>query len=469
MFRTFSSRAADLIGRRSAQRSSLLLCVLLPLIGVSAAAAPPPDDDKPDVKKSLVQLRAYLPTIRHKALLDSQRQYVADLEQSLERYEVFVGAGLTNQPQKGLVEEGLLRERIRLLRRDRDYRDSLDQFTLRFDLNAERRRKMEDAALSPLTDLFRRFEDLSHDVEAANYELVKMGSIEDAAKLRPALVKLLTTSALVKDTSLPKRIRKDWDEWEKIDNIEKVEERISKVEEDHGDLYGRLGELAGKGKELPQADRQRLEDLSFARDLGHLEYSLRVYEKQPWKDLKEERRRRREKDKGYHRVARYGDALFNNAFLERFHQLHQSWPKLVPIRFNDMDLLTLDQDKAEQTVNAMLKTPDAQRAGRSKARQLFALAAVYRFQQRLFHLSQTHKENIVFQQAGSARTGSSVSPPRLVGPVAQRPQLSDPYAAEPFLRAQASYAEAREQLLQTWIDYQIVRLDLYADLGLSPP
>ncbi|HEY7428675.1 MAG TPA: hypothetical protein VH682_30880 [Gemmataceae bacterium] len=470
MLRTFSSRAAHSIYRHLARESGVLLYVLLPFFAVSAVAALPPDNDKTDVKKSLVQFRAYLPTIRHKALLDNQRRYVADLERSLELYEVYVAGGLTNQFQKGLVEEGLLKERIRLLQRDRDYRDSLDQFTLRFDLNAERRRQMENAAVSPLANLFRRFVDLSQDAEAADYALIKMGSIEDATKLRPALVKLLTTSALVKDTSLPKHSDKDWGEWEKIDDIEKLLKRRSKVQKDSDDLRQRQAELKAEGKELPRADRQRLEDLLFASDFGYLELELRSYERQP-RDLREkEGRRLLEKNNRFLRVARSGLALLDWAIHERLDRLGRSWPKLAPIRVQDMDLLTLDQDKAERAVDAMLKTPDAQRAGRSKTRQLFALAAAYRLQQRIFILAQGHKESIVHEQVWPRprATGESDTAGR-IGPVAPRPQLSDPCAAEPFLRAQASCAEARAQLLQTWIAYQMVRLDLYADLGLSPP
>ena len=42
-------------------------------------------------------------------------------------------------------------------------------------------------------------------------------------------------------------------------------------------------------------------------------------------------------------------------------------------------------------------------------------------------------------------------------------------ATELLLKAEASYARIKRQLLQTWIDYQMVRLDLYGDLGVAPP
>jgi hypothetical protein len=44
-----------------------------------------------------------------------------------------------------------------------------------------------------------------------------------------------------------------------------------------------------------------------------------------------------------------------------------------------------------------------------------------------------------------------------------------PFASGRLLKRETAIKRARNQLLQTWIDFQMLRLDLYGDLGLSAP
>lgn len=445
--------------------SRVLVVAVVLFSGRLAAAAPA--EEKPDAKEPAATFRAYYPTIRLKALLDNERQSVADLEEWLRTYDVWLEGGLVNLMQRSQIEVELHRSQLRALRLDTDYRDSLDQFTSRFNVSAERRRKMEDAARSPLTMLFRRFDEFSRDLDAASIKSNEMGQAEDVAKVRPALVKILTESPLVKNTTFPDRFLKRWDEWKKIDDRNKLLDRIIKDRKDLAQIRIRQAELAGNQQELPDADRQRREALKFESDLGEFQLGLLLYEKQPWKKSDDELKRLRDQREVFFDLIRIFRTLLDHVYVERFGRLVQSWPGLAPVKIKNVDLLACKWDKAEETVSSLLKSPDGQLAGRKKIRHVRKLAESYRIQQQLFQ--------VAFQQRGGIK-GMISSPPAphtdlllelpLLG--LDRQANKEHFGMPTLPETIREYSQVRRQLLRTWIDYQIIRLDLYNDLGMPP-
>lgn len=444
-----------------------LFLTLLLLLGSSwASAADAPANEKADSKESLLQLRAYLPALRCKALLDDERQSVAELEKLLQLSQAFVEVELAHRVQAGQVEETLLRSRLRLLRRETDYQDSLEEFTHRFKIPAPRRQEMEDAAILPLANLLRRFEKLLSDSEKAEITALELGPDKDVAKVRPALVKLLTTSALVSDTTLPKRFRKEWEEWEKLKDIEKVSKKLLETNSELSKLRrARLkeGERPHPSDKVPQPDEYAL---FFASAVGRLQLQLRVYETQVPKEIRDIHQQETFRHKEFLSVVREFKILTLFAYGERFGHLAHSWPPLFPARLKAVDLISIEDGTAEETVARMLKTPEAQVNGKKKLRQLRALAKSYRLEQRLFVLGFTHRKQI--QDAWlRPKSPPGTAPGELIGPVAELPPLP-PSDISHLIDAYRSVSQARQRLLQTWIDYQMVRLDLYNDLGLSP-
>jgi len=75
------------------------------------------------------------PRFASNALLDDERQSVADLETWLRYYEVWLEGGAVNRIQKRVIEKEYHRSRLRALRLDMEYHDSLDQFTSRFGMS----------------------------------------------------------------------------------------------------------------------------------------------------------------------------------------------------------------------------------------------------------------------------------------------------------------------------------------------
>ena len=380
---------------KSATASRTLLITLL-LGGGWASAADNPIEEKADDKESRAALRAYLPTIRLKALLDNERQFVADLESWLRKYEVWMEGGLVTPIQRDQIVEELLRARLRVLQRDTDYRDSLDQFGYRFNLSEERRRQMENAATSPLTQTFKQFEEFSHDYEAAITELLTSGRPKDAAKLRPILIKILAESALLKNTTLPNRFRARWSEWKKIDDRVKLAEKIIDIRAEVSQLQARRRELEGMHREMPETHRQRIKDLRFELDLGKLQDELLHYEKQSWNDVEDLGERFKSQCQAFYRISSTFRRILDRADVERQNHLEQSWPALAPLKVKDSNLLTCAREKAEGTITSLLKTPDEQLAGRKKIRHLRTFAESYRIQEQLFPLAFFRIEQIKY-------------------------------------------------------------------------
>lgn len=452
--------------------SRVLFLALVLFGGGLIAAAAPPDREKPNAKESPASFRAYLPTIRLKALRDNERQAVADLEEWLGRYEVYLEGGLVNLAQRGQLEEEYHRSRLRALRLDMDYRDSLDQYTSRSRDSEERRRLMEDAAIKSILKVFQRFEELSRNYESALNELSLCEDTKDVAKLRPGLIKLLTESALVKNTSLPKRFLKQWDEWKKINDKNEAMDRILKNRKDFRKFRTRQYELAEKQQTLPEADRQRMGALKFEIDVCEFQLALLYYEEQPWKKDQDEARRAKHRREMLDGIGRSVTTLLDYSYVERQTRLAQSWPRMAPVKVKDMDLLAGEPTKAERTVTSLLKAPDAQLAGKKKVRRIRTLSESYPIQQRLFYLAFVLRENLKTEQnnANKPPPGGDVILPGLVGPVGRRPSFDDrPYAPEAILKREIAIKQARRQLLRTWIDYQMLRLDLYNALGIAPP
>lgn len=84
------------IARWLLRGSRLFLSALLLFGGCWTSGADTPAKQKANSKESLAPFRAYLPTLRCKALLEEERKSVADLEQLLQLSRAFVEGGLAH-------------------------------------------------------------------------------------------------------------------------------------------------------------------------------------------------------------------------------------------------------------------------------------------------------------------------------------------------------------------------------------
>jgi hypothetical protein len=351
-----------------------------------------------------------------------------------------------------------------VLKRDTAYRDSLDAFALRVRVTPERRRQMEETALAPLTRHLSRFETIFQEHETACNEAGKPGAQDRLDKLRPALVKAFTESPLVAGTSFRKTILAQWGEWEKAKDPTAL---LAEIRKERRQLLDRKVALDGEGKTLPEADRQRLAEIEFKMQLGILERTLRTCEKLAGVAGKE----KTIPEKSYllenlRMLTRQTRDVFTHAENERTGRWRQSWPHLLPVPLDDQDLLGCAWEQAERTLAARLKTPEALLSGKKKVRQLRTLAKAYSLQQELLDLSHALLES---------NRNALFDPPQpaagLAGPKIEDlyPFLQHDTLVQALLDAQADYAKVKDDLVRTWIDYQVARLDLYRDVDVLPP
>lgn len=408
---------------------------------------------KPETPQA--QQRSYLPALLQKALLENERAHGRSLESSLQLFKTLGEAGMLSRQQVDQVEQDLLQAQIRVLRRETDHRDAVDSFKVRFDAPADALQKIEEAALLPLTRQFQRFEDIYKDRDAVRDELVRNDDPAKAPALRALLRRLLTGSALVKGTAFGPHIAAHWAKWEKTPHKD-LQEGLRSYRDRRDTLLASRAALEAKGgaEASPPGTLRELETIELHINLVDLERILRTYESQPWKAEKNRPERHRallaELQGAFGRV-------LERAVAERTAQDRQTWPQLAPVRLEGVDLLSCDLPKAERIVTSLFKNPDAALAGRIKMRQVRTLAETYRHQQGLFELAQTRVRGTL---------DALMSPP---DPGGRAPAPSAGSLTQQLLDAQRSFADLKSQLISTWIDYQILRLDLYRDLALTPP
>lgn len=418
-------------------------------LAVGPTRADPP---KPEAKPARAAQPDYLPLLLQKAAFQNEREYADTLTRSHQIFEALRESGAVSSLHADQVEQELLQTRVRVVQREVDLRDAIDQFKRRFDLTAEGLRKAEEVALDPLAGHLRRFDDVFRDYDAARTELSKGAPPQDAAKLRPLVRRVLTGSALVKETRLGKQLAAQLDEWEKGKDLDGA---LRKYRDERARLLDRRTELRAQEKPIPPADAQRLEEVALQIDLADLERSLRAYEEQFGNGNNGGNVQRRHA--AFREVAAAAGGVLHWAVPDRLAQLRRSWPAPAPVRLTGVDVLACDADKAEQVVESLSKNPDGAVAGKARVRKVRALAETYRLQQRLFEISHLRAR----VEMDTLVASSELVPVQLPAGAAE--------LTRQLLGAQRTLGEVKGQLVGTWIGYQTARFDLYRDLGLTPP
>lgn len=117
---------------------------------------------------------------------------------------------------------------------------------------------------------------------------------------------------------------------------------------------------------------------------------------------------------------------------------------------------------------SLLKAPDAQLEGKKKLRHIRALAKSYRIQQQLFQMAFQRRETINPLNASALDPHLDLLLEMNLPEVGRKPK-KDRFDTPALLDALRACSQSKRQLLRTWIDYQMQRLDLYNALGVAPP
>src|SRR5262249_33997285 len=185
-----------------------------------------------------------------------------------------------SQLQVDQVEQQLLGGVINKLTDEQQYGNAIDQFHVQLGLPVDLPLELDDAPLRPLTQQFRRYEQVFRQQEETLLAVEKLSTVPPP-QLRSTLLRLNRESALTRGTEFHKRLPTRWGEWERLTE-DQAKARLQQAREERRKLLDHHTDLEQKGQPIPEAELRRVAELEGDEALGTFELSLRDYEKQPW-------------------------------------------------------------------------------------------------------------------------------------------------------------------------------------------
>lgn len=297
--------------------------------------------------------QGYLATIVERAQLVNAYKNIENLERYLRLFKVFLEGGIVNEVQVGQVEQNLLRSTENVLTNQANYRISLDQLKQQLGLPMTVFIDLDDEPLLPMVEQTQRFEDITLYFEEATNAALMYARADEADKLRERLRRLLRTSPVVRGTRFEQQFPRRWAAWEALPQAKPNEEtgpldrKLDELRDEREKLRSKQADLKGK---LPAKDEQRLGELDFEIELGRFERNLRIYERQPWKNVKEPIDRNFMQNRLFRLVHRGFLTMLEEPFAERRDAIRKNWPELPPLCLNGVDLLRAPEEQAMEVV-----------------------------------------------------------------------------------------------------------------------
>jgi hypothetical protein len=333
--------------------SSGLLPGIVPLVNVAGQLGlqvSPGPSGRISLQTALAaQVSGYLTTLLQAAQLHVDEYNIEKLEGFLALSKAMEEGGDVSELQVQQFEQSLLRGRTSLLMDQQQYLQSLDQFKLQLGLPIDLRIELDDTPFRPLNQQFQRYENLFREYTEASNEPLRFADPDMVARVRKELLRLFTTSALVRGTPFRTRIEASWRAWEKL-STDELQKRLASLRAEHRQLLDKKTDLETKGQTLSTAEQQRQSELEFEITLGVFEGVLREYESQPWKNVLDPQVQRRRQQLGFRYVVNAFINVLTVARNERIEQLRRTWPDLAKLCVNGVDLLKADLSDAEAAV-----------------------------------------------------------------------------------------------------------------------
>jgi hypothetical protein len=290
----------------------------------------------------------YLPTLLLSAELVNERANVTALEGFLRLFQALLGGGDLSPLQVDQVELQLLSGQSRVLQAEQNFHSSLDDLKIQLGLPTDLPLELDDSPVRPIAGQMNRFNTVIKDFDAARTAAMKYDSPDEARLLRPRLLRILTDSAMVRETRFSKEVTSKWERWQALSAAE-----LTKLMEKYGaerrQMKVRQDELEAKGQKLSAEEQKRLTEIDFEIDLGSFERLLREYERQPWKRPGGDIEIARQQVEFRTLIEALG-YLLGAARNERLARLDQTWPALPRVCLDGMDLIAADVDEAQTVV-----------------------------------------------------------------------------------------------------------------------
>jgi outer membrane protein TolC len=286
----------------------------------------------------------YLGTLLQYSQIGIDEENIAALERFIKLFQALKEGGDLSQLQVDQVEQQLLQGRSTRLTDEQEYGNAIDQFKLQLGLPTALPLELENSPLRPMTDQFRRYEQVFRQFDEATQASSALGPTP-ANQLRAALRQLVQSAALTEGTAFRRDFPAQWGEVE-ILTADQMNARRRRIGEERRQLLDRKADLERSGKPLPAADQDRLSQLDFEDSLADFEQVLREYESQPWTNQTDPVRRRESQTIRFRIVINDFDLLLGQARNERLGTLRTTWAPLPRLCVAGTDLLTVTEDDA---------------------------------------------------------------------------------------------------------------------------
>jgi hypothetical protein len=303
-------------------------------LSLTPALAPPP--------------AGYLNTMLQKIQVYIDQENIDVLSIILLRYRGLLEGDVVGPLQVQNVEQQLLSGRTTLLTDQTQYLQSLDSFKLELGVPTNLSIETDDSVLQPLLKQFRRARAVTENESAAVSEASALIPLANAPRLRRELLRLFTTSTIVRGTPFVNTIRARWAEWEKLSDND-LKTRLAELRKELQKILDHQTDLQ-KENQTPSAEEQaRLREVNAQLDLGNFERALRVYENnyvemgKPKKiDMAGERKRLTE----FSGVIYSWQKVLVEARNDQWNAVRASWPDLPRCCVDGVNLISDDLDRA---------------------------------------------------------------------------------------------------------------------------
>lgn len=292
-----------------------------------------------------ITVSGYLGTMLQYVAIDIDLKNILKLKEFLGLFEGYKEGGVVSELQVNTVEQSLLTGQSTMLTDVRTYGNAIDQFKLQLGLPLNIALEMDDTAVRPLLQQFRRFEAVFAQFDAAEKAATDLGDLPAVAGTRAGLRQLFESAAIVRGTSFRAELPARWASWEKL-NEKALDQRLAMLTEERRRLLDRKTDYEVAKKPFPPADQKRLNEVEADIELGGFERALRDYEAEPWKTEKEPARRARLQTTNLRTVVNGFMQVLSEARNQRIDQINQQWPPVPPICLDGTDMLAADEERA---------------------------------------------------------------------------------------------------------------------------
>ncbi len=295
----------------------------------------------------------YLNTMLQKITVYIDQENIDTLSDIMLRYRGLLEGDLVGPLQVQNIEQQLLTGRSTLVADQQNYLQSLDAFKIEIGVPTNLSIEMDESELLPLIRQYRRARAIIEDEHTSVNQASALIPIEQAPRLRPALLRLFETSALSRGTAFAQSIRQKFAAWEKLSDKE-LAARLDELRKQAQQLLDRQADLLKKEGSLSPADEARLRALGAEFDLGNFEKILRAYEAayvQAGKPRKPAPGEERKRISLFQVVISAWQKVMVQARDDRWRIVRASWPELPRVCVDGVDLITSNLDEAQQTAN----------------------------------------------------------------------------------------------------------------------